>query len=134
MGSDSASSAQSKCGGAGIVERGSTELDGLLTRDGGCKTGAVGSSDVPATVEDAGVGETGRLGLIWGEPGGTGFVVGVDGERGLGLGFPIIVWAFFENTGDWSRCGTISAAECWRWRPSSSLGIEKAVLGFLNGL
>lgn len=51
MGSDSESSAQSKHGGAG-VKHGSTKLDGLLTRDGGCKTAAVESVDVLVAMED----------------------------------------------------------------------------------
>jgi hypothetical protein len=105
MGKDSASSAQSKCRGVGI-EHGGTELDELLARDGGRKTVAVGSVDVPVATEDTGVGETVRLQPIWGKPGGTGIFSDVDGERGERLCSLIVVRPFFDNR----RCSS-----CWQW-------------------
>ena len=78
MGKDSASSAQSKCRGGGI-EHGSTELNKLLTGDGGHKMVVVRGPDMLVSEEGSRVGETARFRLSGGKLGDIGILVGVDG-------------------------------------------------------
>jgi hypothetical protein len=80
-GSDSTSSAQSKCGGAGI-KHSSVGLGGGSTIDGGRRTTFAGGSDVPAVVEGAEGVEMARLRPSWGEPGDVGRFRGCAGKRG----------------------------------------------------
>jgi hypothetical protein len=69
VGNDTASSAQSKRGGARI-EHSSVGLGGGSTIDGGRKTTVAGGSDVLAVVEGAEGVETACLRSSWGEVGG----------------------------------------------------------------
>jgi hypothetical protein len=58
---------------------------------------------------------------IWGELGGIGLFVGVDGEWGPGLGAFVVVWPFLDNGGCSSRWGTVFMVVDRRWGLSSSL-------------
>jgi hypothetical protein len=82
VGNDATSSAQSKRAVTG-VELGGIGLEGGETRDGGCKTGSGGSSDMVAAMEDGGDDEKARLGPSWGEFGCTRGDGVADGERGV---------------------------------------------------
>jgi hypothetical protein len=69
VGNDAASSAQSKRAVTG-VELGGIGPEGGETRDGGCKTGPGGSSDMVAAMEDGGDDETARFRGTGGTSGG----------------------------------------------------------------
>ena len=71
VGNDAASSAKSKCGGAG--------LGGGKTTGGSCRTGAGSGSDTLVAAKDMGSGEMDHFGLGWGELGPTGCVGSVGG-------------------------------------------------------
>lgn len=68
VGNDAASSAQSKRAGTG-VELSGIRLEGGETRDGGCRTGPGGSSDMVAAMGDGGTTKQlvyGGCGVSWG--------------------------------------------------------------------
>lgn len=85
VGNDAASSAQSKRAGTG-VELSGIRLEGGETRDGGCRTGPGGSSDMVAAVGDGGDDETARLRGLWGELGCMGGDGGLDSEQVVSKG------------------------------------------------
>jgi hypothetical protein len=90
IGIDSTSLAQLKWVGTGI-ECGGAELDRAATGDGDSKIVAVGGSDVPAAVEDAGGGKTAHLWSSWGELGQMGGEQCVEDEWGASAGADGIV-------------------------------------------
>ena len=134
MGSDSASSAQSKRGDVGNERDSGTEVNGLLRTDVGCKTGPVAGTDALITPEDTRVGETARLWGSRGKAGGIGVLAGVDGERVVGLGSLGIVLPCFDNGGCSSCWGILFAAEYRCWGPSSSLSVDNDVPRLSSGL